>query len=250
MQGLSANQILQIWELGQHQHPIDRAITLLEVALPDRSREELSSLSIGQRDALLLMLREQTLGTAMESVATCPSCGEPLEFSLSATDLRLVEPSLLPLPIYTLEIGDYHLTVTVPNSRDLAAVVNCPNLAMAQARLMQRCIREVSLRQERGEEDAIVPETLPDSVLQQVADQIVQCDPQAQLFLDLTCPACQHDWQVLFDIVAFFWAELGVQAKRLLGEVHRLARSYGWREADILAMSPTRRQFYLELVDA
>jgi hypothetical protein len=33
-----------------------------------------------------------------------------------------------------------------------------------------------------------------------------------------------------------------------LREVHTLAWAYGWREADILAMSPARRQFYIELV--
>jgi len=51
-----------------------------------------------------------------------------------------------------------------------------------------------------------------------------------------------------FDIASFFWAEICVQAKRLLREVHTLARAYGWREMDILSMSPARRQFYLEMV--
>ena len=45
-------------------------------------------------------------------------------------------------------------------------------------------------------------------------------------------------------------AELATQAKRLLREVHFLARAYGWREADILAMSARRRQAYLEMVGA
>jgi hypothetical protein len=31
-------------------------------------------------------------------------------------------------------------------------------------------------------------------------------------------------------------------------EVHLLASAYGWRESDILAMTPWRRQLYLELV--
>ena len=39
-----------------------------------------------------------------------------------------------------------------------------------------------------------------------------------------------------------------IAAKRLLGEVHQLARAYGWPEATILAMSSRRRHFYLELV--
>jgi hypothetical protein len=244
MRSLSAEQILQVWELGQCQHPIDRALTLLAVALPDQSREYLSSLSIGQRDALLLMLREQTLGAIMESFAPCPSCGEALEFSLNVTDLRLVEPSLMPPSVYELAIADYHLTVTLPNSRDLAAVVNCADLATAQVKLVQRCIREAS-----HEGTAIAPPILPDSVLQQLAEQMAEYDPQAELVIDLTCPVCRHNWRVLFDIVAFFWTELSVQAKRLLREVHTLAWSYGWREADILAMSSMRRQFYLDLVD-
>jgi hypothetical protein len=33
----------------------------------------------------------------------------------------------------------------------------------------------------------------------------------------------------------------------MLYDVHALASAYGWREADVLAMSPMRRQVYLEL---
>ena len=36
-------------------------------------------------------------------------------------------------------------------------------------------------------------------------------------------------------------------ARRTLRDVHVLARAYGWREADVLALSPTRRQIYVEL---
>jgi len=35
-----------------------------------------------------------------------------------------------------------------------------------------------------------------------------------------------------------------------LSDVHTLARAYGWRERDILTLSPTRRQFYLNMVGA
>jgi hypothetical protein len=65
--------------------------------------------------------------------------------------------------------------------------------------------------------------------------------------LDFACPSCGHEWQSLFDIAAFFWAEIAAQARRLLREVHQLASAYGWREADILAMSARRRRAYLEM---
>jgi hypothetical protein len=249
MHCLSAEQILQVWEQGQTQHPIDRALTLLTLAFPDQSRSTLSQLSIGQRDTLLLHLREQMLGETMESFATCPHCSESLEFMLNTSQLRQAEPSSVEPAIqrpsrYDLAIDKYQLTFTLPNSQDLAAVVGCPNLATAQAKLTQRCLHQVTY-----EGDSIAPGMIPASVLQQLAQQMANYDPQAEILLDLTCPACQTEWQVLFDIVTFFWTELTVQAKRLLREVHLLARHYGWREVDILTMSPLRRQMYLDIVN-
>jgi hypothetical protein len=35
----------------------------------------------------------------------------------------------------------------------------------------------------------------------------------------------------------------------MLVEVHKLASAYGWREADILAMSATRRSMYLNIIN-
>jgi hypothetical protein len=73
-------------------------------------------------------------------------------------------------------------------------------------------------------------------------------DPLAEVLLDLHCPECGHQWQMVFDIVSYFWSELSVRARRLLYDVHALAQAYGWRESDILSMSDTRRQFYLGMV--
>ena len=76
---------------------------------------------------------------------------------------------------------------------------------------------------------------------------MAEADPQADVQLALVCPACGHTWQATFEIVSFLWAELSAWAERTLADVHALASTYGWREADILAMSARRRQRYLEL---
>ncbi|MEZ4718279.1 MAG: hypothetical protein R2851_19635 [Caldilineaceae bacterium] len=73
-------------------------------------------------------------------------------------------------------------------------------------------------------------------------------DPWAETLLELACPACATRWHAAVDIGEFFWRELTVQAKRLLREVHLLARGYGWREADVLALHPRRRQAYLDML--
>jgi hypothetical protein len=50
------------------------------------------------------------------------------------------------------------------------------------------------------------------------------------------------------DPAEFLWAAAEAQARRLLLEVDALARAYGWREPDVLALPPARRRAYLELV--
>jgi hypothetical protein len=77
---------------------------------------------------------------------------------------------------------------------------------------------------------------------------MAEADPQANVQLAITCPVCSKHWQAGFDIVSFFWNEIDAWAHRLLQEVHTLASAYGWREADILAMSPWRRQCYLAMI--
>ena len=89
---------------------------------------------------------------------------------------------------------------------------------------------------------------MPETAIAALAEYMTQYDPQADVQLNLSCPACSQSWAVMFDVVSFFWSEICVQAKRLLREVHTLARAYGWREVDILGMSTARRQFYLEMV--
>ena len=73
-------------------------------------------------------------------------------------------------------------------------------------------------------------------------------DPCLDLALDLVCPGCDHAWSAAFDVGGFLWEEIDVRARRLLDEVHALARSYSWSERQILELSETRRRAYLERV--
>jgi hypothetical protein len=241
MRPLSALDLLKVWEVGEEQHPLDRALTLLAAAFPELTWDELVALSIGQRDARLLALREQTSGPKLNSFAECPRCAEHLTFDVAVADLRVTEPARAD-EARDLVVDDLALRFRLPNSRDLAAISSYQDLADARRLLVQRCVLEAN---RNGV--PVAPGELPAKIITELAQQIAECDPQAEVLLDLRCPACEHSWQALLDIVAFFWAELTAQAKRLLHEVHTLARAYGWRERDILEMSSRRRQFYLEL---
>jgi hypothetical protein len=204
--------------------------------------EQLARLPVGQRDEQLLMLREQTFGPRLASYAECPQCEERLEFEIEASQIR--QPPALELQASGegyLETAGYRVRFRLPDSLDMAAAATSTDLSSARKTLLERCVLAI-------EQEGQPVGQLPAAVESQLAEQIAQADPQADVRLDLSCPACGHNWGLSFDIESFLWAEVNSLAKRLLREVHTLAHAYGWREADILSMSARRRQAYLEFV--
>jgi hypothetical protein len=253
MRALSAAEILTVWERGADRRPAERALALLAAAYPEQAYGRLLELSVGARDALLLAAREQTFGSDLAALAGCPGCGEWLEFSARAADFRAgpavgdvaggtsetFRTTLQP-PAYSGPAA--HLVFRLPTAGDLIAVQDMADVAAARRALAGRCILEADMK---GAD--LMAGGLTDELLALLGAEMSARDPQAETLLDLACPACGGRWQTLFDIADFFWAEVAAEAKRLLREVDALARAYGWREADILALSPKRRQAYLEL---
>jgi hypothetical protein len=176
----------------------------------------------------------------LNGFAECTQCATPLEFSIEAAAIRQPEPTE---QIYSLETDGLHIRFRLLNSEDLAAIVGLTEVGVARQRLIERCVLAAA---QDGQPPT--PPALTESVLAALVDALAERDPQAETRFQLTCEACEHRWSALFDIVSFFWTELSARAQRYLLEVHALARAYGWREADILAMTDTRRGFYLGLV--
>jgi hypothetical protein len=241
MRALSVFELLRVWERGLTQTPAQRALTLLAAACPDTQPDALARLSVGQRDARLLTLREWTFGPQLVSLAACPACGERLELTFDVAEIR-VASEVEPVEALSLSLDDHEVRFRLPNSLDLAAIAGHEDAVEARRLLLERCLLTT---QHNGEETP--GDQLPSNVLEAVVERMAQADPQADVQLALACPECGHEWQVALDIVAFFWSEISVWAYRTLHEVHVLASAYGWREADILAMSPWRRGFYLSL---
>lgn len=241
MHRLSGSKLLDVWERGQHETIVQRMLVLLAAACPEMQIEALAELSLGRRDALLLTLHEWTFGSQIVGLAVCPRCGEQLEFDCQVAQLR-IEAETEPATALALSTNNYEVQFRLPNSLDLNAAALSRDAASAQRFLFEQCL--LSARH-HGEE--VSTEQLPVEVTEAVAARMAEADPQADVQVRLTCPRCNHQWQSPFDITSFFWSEVSARAARLLREVHALARAYGWREADILALSPWRRQMYLEL---
>lgn len=242
MHTLSPSVLLEVWESGMTQPAVQKALLLLGVAFPEESTAVLAQHSIGKQNALLLTLREWLFGPQFVSVATCPQCGERLELNFETADIRAGPPDE-PAESLALDVAGYSVQFRLPNSADLAIVLGYEDPAAVERVLLERCLISA---QHAGEETSV--EALPAEVVETIAETMGRVDPQANIQLSLTCPACDHQWQAILDILTYLWRELDVWARRVLREVHYLASAYGWSEHDILNMRPWRRQIYMEII--
>lgn len=231
MQAISTSDALRLWETGHALRPAERAQALLAAACPEELPASLTDLPVGDRNARLLRARMGTFGAALPCESRCPACGEKLEFALSVHAL-LASADAAHAPITVAHEGQTY-TFRLPTDGDLLAVMARGGDARD---LLVRCLIE-------GDAAA-----LPDAVIRKAETRMAEADPLALINLDLECPACGHTWADPLDVADFFFTELAESARRALVDVHRLARAYGWREADVLALSPWRRQQYLSLV--
>lgn len=243
MRALTTLDLLDAWENCRNQHNAStRAVMLLAACQRETPPDVLAELSIGERNARLLTLREWAFGARLACVVDCPACGDRSEFEFTTSDIRAPARPQGEQQLSVSEDG-YEVRFRLPNSTDLMAVTGQENDTQGPDRLFGRCI--VSARH-LGHE--IPSSELPDRIVAAVTERMEQADPQAAVQLTVQCPACGHEWQPSMDIESFFWEEIKAWVTRVLREVHTLAAAYGWREQDILSMSPVRRQLYLEML--
>jgi hypothetical protein len=237
----SQAELLGIWERGEGQWPWRRALALLAGVAPGAADDELSSMPIGRRDAALIDLREQLFGSAFSGVTTCPACEQEIELTFDASEVR--RASCDGAGPFTIRAGACEVTFRLPASADLMQLDGASSVDAARAALLARCVTS-TLR----DGAAIAVADLPADAADAVAARMSEIDPQADVSFDVSCPSCTHAWIEPFDIVTFLWTELAAWARGLLLDVHQLASAYAWSEEDILALSPVRRNAYLEML--
>jgi hypothetical protein len=237
---LAAPAVIEAWERGRHGRGPDRGLAVLAAACPERRPDELAALPVGRRDGLLLEIRAATFGPLLDGQVACPGCGATVGFTVPVEALRL-EPAASEGGL-ECEVAGVRLRLRLPSSLDLAAAAAADREA-AHRRLLAACVLEAR----DGAGRPVAADNLPAAAAAAIAARLGEADPQADLTFRLACPDCGREAEAALDVGEFLWAEVAGLARRLLAEVHSLAGAYGWREADILALSPARRQAYLEM---
>lgn len=231
-----------MWELASEQVPARRALTMLSAFFPDLDVAELADWPLGRRDAGLLALREAVFGPELDAVASCPDCGTAMELHTSVPELLAgLDGDGTPAAPVTVAREHFEISLRPVTTADLLALE--PAAQPAGRDLVLRC---VTAAREAGSE--VEPASLPAEILASLGEELARTDPAATIELALSCTDCGCHWLAPFHSAAFLWAELNHWAGRMFLDVHRLALAYGWAEGDIVAMSPRRRQAYLDMV--
>ncbi|EMI22003.1 hypothetical protein RMSM_01080 [Rhodopirellula maiorica SM1] len=219
---------------------MEQAIVMLATAIPQLSTKQIVEMPIGRRDGMLLDLRKRLFGNRIELLGDCPECSEVVELDFEVDDILL--ESATPQDVYITEVDGLEIAFCLPTTKNLVAVTNVAPDKRADE-IITACVTRV------GENEHWQGEvSLTASMQQRITAAMAEQDPQADVQLELECVACQHRWTSPFDIVSLLWSELNAWCQRLLGEIHTLAKAYGWTEHEILSLGRWRRQVYLNMV--
>lgn len=228
MRQADPDRLLRTWERAVGATGPVRGTALLEALDGEVSHRP----TLVQVEAALAAHRIAWFGRSAPMLATCPDCHAEYELLL---DLAAVDWQKSQQAVVEFTFDGEQVTVRPPCSADMVAIahVSAPE-AFADA-LFKRCI--VSGWSQSGS-------ALP-AEMRMLAAEALQQAGHAPRTVDLGCGACGARWQPLIDIAGLLWTEIDTQARRLLHEVQRLASAFHWSEHDILALSPARREFYL-----
>jgi hypothetical protein len=231
---LPAITLLALWETGAAHTAAARPAALL-AASAGVPMEAAARLPLGWRDARLLEWYGEVAGCRLEALTGCPQCGKSVELEFDIADVR--RPCGAGEPV-TVQQDGVSLTWRPPDSLDFCHAAEAAGEEAARRVLLERCLTVEGA----GEEEP------PPHLMTKLMELAAAADPQADVRLALTCPACVAEWEAPFDIGAFLWARIQSGALRVLSEVHELAAAYSWSEQEVLSLSPVRRAAYLQLL--
>jgi hypothetical protein len=235
-----AAELLAAWESGLGEAPVGRALLLHRTARPDVDTGRLPQLPVGEREADLFALRRALFGERMQVRLACTACGEDMEFDLDAGELAgSLGGRASAESVVRVQQEGWDVEFRLPGVADLTAAARAADPRTA---LLARCLVSAV-----HDGTAAAAGELPAPVQRRIAEAVEAADPGADLALNVACPECGAATRAELDIASYLWTELDAWARDVLLDVHLLATAYGWSEPEILALSPTRRRYYLEL---
>ena len=193
--------------------------------------------NVAWRMQALLAVAAATAGRALPAIGRCPRCGEGIDLHLDLADFAL-EPPEGAIP---METGGGGWRLRLPTGEDQARWLRA---GAGQGDLAATLLADASGRPWPQGRD------LPAGWAAAAETALAGADPLTPLALAFACPHCGGEGALEPDLEGLLLARLERERRSLLRQVHALASAYHWGEAEILALSPDRRAWYVERVGA
>jgi hypothetical protein len=160
-----------------------------------------AGMCLGDRDYLLLRLRQLELGDAVHQVVRCRGCAQKVDVDFLISELPVRRLARVE-PACTVSIGAMSARVRLPDGSDQQAIeaIAADNPAAANTVLFSRIVLECDGR--APTEDDV--RRWPLAARRDLAAWLDAYAPGPDLYLDLACPYCRADVSYAFDLHAFF----------------------------------------------
>lgn len=199
------------------------------------------TLSLLDRDALLVDVDVETFGAVRYKTLICPHCAKRVDLRL---DLRELVPDSVPeTDTVRVVLDDGHTVIArLPCVADQLVLKDVPDNSRARY-LLDRCVLT------GGDVGPEALDALDGQVLERLAATLIAATPTLERTLDLACVECSGTFRFTYEPAAELVQGLRNHRRALLQEFHTLAFYYHWSHSDILALPRTLRQEYLELLE-
>ena len=245
--------LLDAWDAGGAAPDVARGSVVLAVSgvvTPD----DAADLPLGVLGELALQCHIEAFGARLDGVVGCPTCAGTLEVALrldrlladsvartesvARTDSATRAEHADRTDSCSVELTTGTAHVRAPTVRDLLAVGTTDDPAHA---ILARCVQDRA-------GCAVDPTQVSAADLELLDAALEQGAGVGLTRVRTSCPDCDSEVVAVLDPCALLWGQVLAAAPALLREVARLAAAFGWTEDEVLALTPTRRSAYLELV--
>jgi hypothetical protein len=214
-------------------------------------------LLVGDRQFLLLRLRQATFGDRVHAGLICPwaDCGKRVSIEFSLADVPVFESGDKG-PVYSMTLSEAAagrggegplVSFRLPIGADQEEVSGwlAVNESKALSLLLARCLRDIGGSTPPG---GNLADGLSPLARAEIEERMQQLAPGIEQFMEAACAECGRTFMVPFDVQRFFFGELRADSGLLYREVHYLAYHYHWGEQEIMAMPRGKRRTYLEVL--
>ena len=210
------------------------------------------SLSIGDRDYLLQAFAATLHDDPLWLTSECRHCKQLMDLSFRFAELPAKRIADNAVKEKAISLSSAEAIIRVPTGYDHEAIAAIDDDQSAISCLLGRLVsvsnqtNNKTCNNKKGSSPAqtFIKNWSQDD-LAKIEVEIEAISPEVADQLLVQCPHCQTDNRVKVDVFSL----LHESQEDILAEVHQLAASYHWSEAEILNLPTARRKRYLQLID-